>query len=210
VKLEKEYKMAREYLMRVWMQDYVSRILSVNNAVAADATEALFEFAKMGGPAWRLDEFGARILLPLAHALASDWQGRDSITAFSGVAKQIGIPSLEYISWLQVNGLDDSYVDVLGEILGKTYSTASEGVERKGRSIWMACTATYNVLHEYFPRNRPVTSQEMRVIHPVVYNAKFLAENAWGARFQYISDVARDQINDECQAIVREFDSILL
>jgi hypothetical protein len=201
--------MAKEHLMRVWMQDYVSRILSVNNAVATKATDALFEFARIGVPSWRLNEFGARILLPLAHALANDWQGRDSITAFSAVAKQFGVPSLEYISWLQVNGLDDTYVDVLGEILGKTYSTASEGIQRKGRSIWMACTAAYDVLHENFPRNRPVTNQEMRVIHPVVYNAKFLSENVWGARFQFISDVARDQISDECQAIVNEFSGIL-
>lgn len=199
----------REHPMQVWMKGYVSRILSVNNQIATKATDDVFEFAEMAIPLLSFNEYGAGILLPLAHAIIDNWKGRDSISAFCFASKQFGIPSLEYISWLQVNGLDDGYADVIGDILGKTYSTASEVVERRGRSVWMACTAAYDVLYECLPRNRPLTSQEMRVVHPTVHNAKFLVENIRGEKFQYITNTARDQIGSECQAIVKEFGNAL-
>lgn len=212
----------REYPMKVWMKDYVLRTLSVNNQIATKATDDVIECAEMVEP-FSLNEYGAGILLPLAHAMITKWKGRGSISAFCFASKQFGIQSLEHITWLQVNGLDSGYIDVLRDTLGEAYSTS---MERAGLSIWMACTAAYDVLYEFLPRDSDfvpiqemkkihLTSQEVRVVGFAVHNAKFLVKNIRGdnygykGAFLYMTDTTINHIHDECQGIVKDFGNVL-
>lgn len=189
------------------MKRYVAEVLSVNDQTAAEVSKAVWQSTGGGGLRWGPDGYGSRILLPLAHAVINDWKGYDSVARFSGAARHYGIPSLEQISWLQVHGLDERYCDVIGQVYGKTYAAAQEVVERIGWSIWMACTAGFDVLHESLPRGRSVSASEFQLIHPVVSNAKFLTANISSERFRELP--ARPRIEAEAKTIVSEFGWLL-
>ena len=147
-------------------------------------------------------------MLPLAHALVHSWRGRDSITAFSVFARRFGLPSLEYISWLQVYGLDDTYGDALRDVLKNEmglYAIAQEFVDRRGRSVWMACTAGYDVLHEYLPKASSTSGGNLKGVQVVITNARFLTQNISSERFQYLDSITKERILDEAKAIVNDF-----
>ncbi len=191
--------------MQRWMKLYAASLGFVEPFKVA---EAVWQCSEAPCPSWSLDDYGARVLLPLAHALIDNWKGRDSITAFSIFARRFGLQSLEYISWLQVNGLDQGYGDALRDVMRDDmdmYAIAQEFVDRRGRALWMACAAGYDVLHDCLPRGGPVSPAEQKGVRLVISNARFLAENISSDGFQYLSPAAREGIGDEAEAILEDF-----
>lgn len=199
---------SRKRPMQLWMESYLANLGFENSSKVSDV---VWQCSESPCPSHTFDEYGAKILLPLAHALVHNWKGRDSITTFSVFARRFGLPGLEYISWLQVYGLDDTYGDTLRNVLQNEmglYAIAQEFVNRRGRSIWMACTAGYDVLHEHLPRARSISGNNMKGVQLVISNAKYLTQNISSERFQYLSSVTKEYIFDEAKAIVRDFGNL--
>lgn len=195
----------KEYPLQAWMKSYID---SLGIKDSSKVSEMLWRCSESPCPSHAFDEYGVKILLPLAHALVHKWKGRDSVAAFSVFARRFGLPSLEYISWLQVYGLEDTYGDILHDALKNEkglYAIAQEFVDRRGRSIWMACTAGYDVLSEYLPRTKSVSANDLKGIQTVISNARYLTLNISSERFQYLNSIMRERILDEAKAIVNDF-----
>ncbi len=187
------------------MKSYLQSLGIENSAKVSDV---VWRCSESPCPSWTFDEFGAKILLPLAHSFLHSWKGRDSITAFSVFARRFGLPGLEYISWLQVYGLDDTYGDALRDTLKSEmalYAIAQEFIDRRGRSVWMACTAGYDVLHEHLSRASSLSGGNLKGVQTVVANARFLTQNISSERFQYLNSVTKERILDEAKAMVNDF-----
>jgi len=200
----------REYppIILRWMKSYIQH-LGLENP--SEISDIVWKCAEYPCPSHTLDKYGAKILLPLAHALVHMWKGRDSITAFSVFARRFGLASLEYISWLQVYGLDDTYGDALRDVWkGEKglYAIAQEFVDRRGYSVWMACTAGYDVLYEHLPKVHSVSGSSLKGVQLVISNARFLVQNISSERFQYLNLVTKERILDEAKAIVKDFGNL--
>lgn len=195
----------REYPIQVWMKSYVQRLGFSNPSAIADL---VWKCSETPCPSRTFDEYGAKILFPLAHALLHNWKGRDSHTAFSVFAKRFGLSSLEPICWMQVHGADDTYYYALQEALKDSTNEAAitqEFIERGGWGIWMACTAAHDVLYEHLSKAITNSDKNLQGVRVTIDNARHLTQNIMSEKFQYINTSTREFILDEAQAIVNDF-----
>jgi hypothetical protein len=192
-------------LIEAWMESYIQNLGFSNPSEVANL---VWKCSENPESSRIFDEYGAKILLPLAHAFVHNWKGRDSHAAFRAFAKRFGIASIEYICWMQVYGFDDTYGDTLHAVLKDSVddmTIAQEFIRRRGRGIWMACTAGYDVLHENLPRASSISGRDLEGFQVTISNAKFLTENIWSDRFRYLDTTIKEFILDEAQAIVKDF-----
>lgn len=158
-----------------------------------------------------LDDYDARILRPLAHALVINWAGRNSRSAFSIFAREFGLSSLDEINWLQYFGLDESYCVALKMIKGDTTDERTiddEINKQRGWGIWMAFTACYDVLHAYLPRKGIISQAHLETVQVILESARALTQNNWrGEFYPDLSPTIKDMLVEESQAIVNEFDN---
>jgi len=195
----------REHPIQIWMKAYIQ---SMGFSDSSEIADLVWKCSETPCPSRTFDEYGAKILRPLAHALVHNWKGRDSHTAFSVFARRFGFSSLEHICWMQIYGLDETYGDAFYNSLKDSTNVmtiSQEFIRRRGWGVWMACTAGYDVLYEHLPRVGSISGRNLEGVQVTISNAKFLTENIWSTRFQELSTSTKEFILDEAQAIVKDF-----
>jgi hypothetical protein len=194
-----------EHLKYPWMKSYLHNLGLDNSSETAELVWSCSEFPC---PLETFDRVGPKILLPLAHALVHSWKGRESIISFSAFAERFGLSGLESISWLQVNGVDEAYMDLLREIFSDSlsyYEISDEIAKRMGWSAWMACASGYDVLHEYLPGTGSISTSDLKGVRSVISNAEYLVKNLGSGKFERVGKDTKESILGFSQAILKDF-----